>query len=188
MNSESAIKILSIDPRKAPAGSLNPEMTLRFMRRRGIAESVMIKRNARVAESVFGTSASLSTSTLLLAFRLLFGSALIVSGLLSIFGALRFDVSPLMSVLMMTAGSMTVCGLFNRILGIAGIIVCALSLLSGLNGLFLVLSSVAFLLLAITGPGRFSMDRSLQRRFRNRLVNSENSGRGLDDYRAFARL
>lgn len=188
MNTDSAIKILSVDPGKTPVGALNPEMTLRFMRRRGIAQSVMTKRNARTAEMVFATNSSRKRSFNLLAFRMLAGVSMLVFGLLSLTGIVSIGINLFASLLFIGSSVMIVSGAFSRILGIVGFITCAMILTAASGSAVIVagVTAAVFGTLAIAGPGRFSLDRRFQRNLRDRLIRNESSS--LDDYRAFSRL
>lgn len=186
MMTDSNIKVLSIDPCQAPAGVMNAEVTLRFMRRRGIARSVIANRNARVVDSFFGASASKKSSCGLFLFRVVFGAALMAFGFLGLSG-----VAEPIAWCAAGAGAMVFTGSLNRFLGIAASVASVLMLISTGAGLGMILSGVSaacFLLLAIAGPGRYSVDRLLMRSVCRRVSRAERSGIDLDDYRAFSRL
>ncbi len=190
MNCDSNVKVLSVQPGQLPAGLKNPEMTVRFLRQRGIAASVMETRNSRTADMIFGASANRSVSGRLLSSRMVGGAALIVLSALAMFGVVYlpmwFAVSLAIYSLCLISG--TVVRISGMLLASSG----ALLLLSGVTGMFAALCLVASVAVAtgfsITGPGRYSVDRHLQRKLRERLIESETRGRHLDDYRAFSRL
>ncbi len=186
MTTDSTLKVLSIDPSQAPAGVVNAEMTLRFMRRHGIARSVVSNRNARIAKSLFCASAPKSASKVNLIVRLAFGTALVGVGVYC------FSVaSVLLAIAAIVAGMMVVTGTVNRALGIVGSAASLLMLFAAHSAAEVIPCAIAmggFAYLAISGPGRFSVDFFLQRALRKRLGRSTSAACGLDDYRAFARL
>lgn len=185
MRADKTYKIISIDPSRSPSGVVDPEMTLRFMRRRGIVQSVKEQQNSLMADVVFGTSASRFASKMLLGARLVVSGLLIAGAIMSL-TVTGFDgMSAGISIVSILGSILIASGLFERLVAATGSVICLVSLFispSIICGLLL----VSLLLLAICGPGRFSVDRALQRQLKKHLLNR--SERSLDDYRAFSRL
>ncbi len=183
--SDSSYKVISINPSRTPSAASNPELTLRFMRRRGVIKGVYEQRNAQVAETVFGAKASKGASKLLLVARLAVGLLLVGAGAAALCGSAFVAMSAVASLIAIVGGACLATGLFERAIAGVGFLICMVSLMSVFT-LGTAMLGLSLLLLAIAGPGRYSVDRRLQKNLKDRLMG--NTRRSLDDYRAFSRL
>lgn len=181
------VKVLSIDPAKAPAASMHPELTIGFLRRRGIARRAIWSRNEGVASLVFGRSLSLPRSQYVLGLRLSVAISLIVAGVIQFYWG-EYSATAVGAALSVAAGMAIGMGFFSRVVSVAVSVMflwlaTAMAIAGTVPGVE-VLVAVSSAVLAVTGPGKYSVDRTLKHAMVRRM-----GRRGVAlDHRAFSRM
>ncbi|MDE7080253.1 MAG: hypothetical protein K2O78_01165 [Muribaculaceae bacterium] len=156
--------IINVNPSEAPAGSRNPELTRFMLRRRLLRQGAMMARRAagvQMLHRLFGaTSVSIAVSVLLLMVRIGVGVWLVLEGVSapSVAGCVG----------LILAGIAVASGFLCRLLMSAGAI-CAGSwalygLTLGFADMVPFVMVAGFVLLALSGPGSYSLDSLMNSR------------------------
>ncbi len=164
MNSASTMT-LNVNPAAATVGSLHPEVYAKFMRRRVDSEGAKIAREKSGAKLrlLFGpTSARRGVSKALLGWRIVFGMALVAYGLFTM------SAMPVVSVMALVAGCLSVPGFMSRVsmtvLAVAFAVVSLSAFGNGEIPVVSILLACGSMVTAICGPGCYSADAILRRR------------------------
>ncbi len=173
------VKVISVNPGKKTLGAINSEFIARVARTcRPVSLAIHTPRFKTVWNAIFGISKTATTagSTKLLLIRCLVAVLLITTGVICIMK--ETDIyPPAISVFNIIAGSMIFLGFFARIASLSGFALYAYiatvsifkfhslvqvpEMLSG--NIAPVALALTFLILAITGPGRYCIDQILRK-------------------------
>lgn len=182
--------VISVNPALSPAGSKNPEVAMGVIRQRVYSQGKALarKESGRMLRRVFGpASVSTSKSIALLVMRSVFGGWCLWHSY-ELFVAVGLSIAPVMFII---AGLLIINGVFTRITALSGSIVSAYVMCACLSEgnpfMLWALLWGTFSLVALTGPGRFSVDIILRRNI-FRSICRRNMHRLLDNrfsYRAY---